>query len=260
MTAYQTITHDVEPSGVVRLTLNRPDKHNALNAEMIDELTAAAKSLANNKSARVVVLSAAGKSFCAGGDLEWMKLQFEATPERREQEARRLATMLRLVDQLPQFVIGAIDGAAYGGGVGVASVCDLVVATPAARFALTETKLGIIPATISPYVYRRIGATALRRLALHGEAFTVTEAESIGLVSEVAGADELDSAVSRHVAQALTCAPGALADAKRLFRSIAAGEAGEAETIAALVERWQSDEAQAGIQAFFSKAKPPWQN
>ncbi|MBI2719236.1 MAG: enoyl-CoA hydratase/isomerase family protein [Rhizobiales bacterium] len=259
MREFETLLLEIDGRGVAKLTLNRPQKHNALDAAMIGDLTEAAGRLAADDAVRVVVLGAAGTSFCAGGDLGWMKQQVDASRGEREEAARHLAAMLRAMDELPKLVIGVIDGAAYGGGVGLAAVCDVVIANPAARFALSETRLGLIPATIAPYLHRRIGAAALRRLALHGMAFGAEEGKGIGLVSEVAEADRLAGVSERHVAQALACAPGAIADAKRLFRLIAAGAIGEAETIEALADRWESVEARDGISAFFGKADAPWQ-
>lgn len=260
MTQFETITLAFESRGVARLTLNRPARHNAFNATMIFELTQAVQRLGNNPAVRVVVFTGEGRDFCAGADLEWMKQQFDAAPQERTQEAKRLAEMLRSIDELPKFVIGVVQGAAYGGGVGLVSVCDLVIASPSAQFALTETKLGLIPATICPYLHRRIGAAAMRRLALHGERFGAAVARTIGLVSDLAEGSEIAALTERHVAQALTCAPGAIADAKRLFRRIASGQSYESETIDALAQRWSTDEAQAGITAFFNKEKAPWQS
>jgi methylglutaconyl-CoA hydratase len=260
MTAFETILLDRDARGVARLTLNRPARHNALNAAMIAELTEAAQRIETDPAVRVVVIAAAGKSFCAGADLDWMKQQFSASPEERAREAQRLAAMLRAIDELSKLVIGVINGAAYGGGVGLASVCDMVIAGPDARFALSETRLGLIPATIAPYLHRRIGATGLRRLALHGMPFGADEAKSIGLVSLAVAAADIEAMTAQHIALALACAPGAVADAKLLFREIAAGRAGEAEAIEALARRWSTDETQAGIAAFFNKTKAPWQN
>jgi len=258
MTEFSTILLSRQGEAVARLTLNRPQNHNALNATMIDELRQAAEALAADSAVRVVVIAAAGKTFCAGADLDWMRRQFNASREERTKEALRLAAMLRAVDELPKFVIGVIKGAAYGGGVGLAAVCDLVIAEPGARFALTETRLGIIPATIAPYLHRRIGAAALRRLALHGETFDAAEAMAIGLVAKVPAPEDVASLTDHHIKQALLCAPGAVADAKCLFLKIANGEAAEADVVGALTGRWASDEAQAGIAAFFNKVKPPW--
>jgi methylglutaconyl-CoA hydratase len=260
MTSFKTIVLESDNRGVATLTLSRPQKHNALNAEMIRELTQAAALVSSDAATRVVILAAAGKSFCAGGDLDWMKLQFEGTRHARIEEAGHLARMLQALDELPKLVIGVVNGAAYGGGVGLAAVCDIVIAGPQAHFALTETRLGLIPATIAPYLHGRIGPAELRRFALHAAPFESAEAKVIGLVSEIAATENLADAVERHIRLALACAPGAIGDAKRLFRQIANGGAGVAAMIEALADRWESTEARAGIAAFFNKQEAPWQS
>ena len=170
-TSYETIRLETDARGVARLVLNRPDKHNALNAVMIGELTDAAMQLGHDSDVRAVVLSANGKSFCAGGDLGWMQEQFDADGDERIKEATRVATMLQHLDKLPKLVIAIIEGPAFGGGVGLAAVCDIVLAVPEAKFALTETRLGLIPATIAPFLIRRIGLTQARRFALNANSF-----------------------------------------------------------------------------------------
>ncbi|MFN4140351.1 enoyl-CoA hydratase-related protein [Aestuariivirga sp.] len=258
MKSFETIRCEAT-EGVARLTLARPHKNNALNAQMIRELTEAALLLAEDRGCRAVVLEGEGRSFCAGGDLAWMKEQFDASAEHRRGEAEALARMLRSLDELPQLVIAVVGGAALGGGVGLAAVCDVVIAAPLARFALTETRLGLVPATIAPFLLRRMGAAALRQAGLHGEMLGPVEAKAIGLVTEVVEEGGADEAVRRHVRQVMASAPGAVAEAKALFRALAQGKAGEEQAIAALVRRWQSEEARAGIAAFFAKEVPPWQ-
>jgi methylglutaconyl-CoA hydratase len=155
-------------------------------------------------------------------------------------------------------VIGLVQGPAYGGGVGLLSVCDVVIASPRARFALTETRLGLVPAVISPFLHRRIGAAALRANGLHGMVIDAERALSLGLVSELCEEGALDQAAARHVSGVLNCAPGAVAEAKALFRRLASGEPRDAPVVEALAARWQSEEAQVGIRAFFAKEAPPW--
>ncbi len=254
----QTIRLEIDSRGIARLTLDRPDKHNALNDAMIGELSDAAARLAENPAVRCVILAANGPTFCAGGDLTWMKAQADADRATRLAAATKLAAMLQALDELPVPLIGVIAGNAYGGGVGLAAVCDIVIATPAATFMLSETRLGLIPATIAPFVMRRIGAAGLRRFALTAARFSAAEAAAIGLVSEVQPDTALQTALARHIGQTLACAPGAIADAKRLFRRLALGQVAQADTIAALADRWETDEAHLGINAFFAKAKPPW--
>mgnify|MGYP001194485480 CR=1 FL=1 len=257
MRIFETLRCESLRPGVMHLVLNRPARHNALDAMMIRELMEAAGLIGADPSIRAVVLAADGKSFCAGGDLGWMREQFDAAPEERDRQARALFAMLTALDQLPQLLIGAVQGPAYGGGVGLASVCDVVIAKSDARFALTETGLGLIPATIAPFLFRRIGQAGLRGIGLHGVRVDAAEARALGLVSELA--DDLEAAVERHLTHLLACAPGAVAEAKALFRALSSGTAGEAQVVAALSKRWQSREAQEGIAAFFAKEAPPWQ-
>jgi len=257
MTSYETIRCEDMAPGVIRVTLDRAAKHNAIDATMIRELTDVAGYLVTS-SCRAVVLAAAGESFCAGGDLGWMREQFDAPDTHRGEQARALFRMLTALDELPQLLIGLVHGPAYGGGVGLACVCDIVIATDAARFALSETRLGLIPATISPFLMRRIGPAALRRIGLQGAPIDAEEAKAMGLVSEIAGPGALEDALQRHIDLVLSAAPGAIAAAKALYRTLAE-KGGEEETVAnALAERWRSDEARAGIMAFFAKEAPPW--
>ena len=255
---YETIHLETDARGIARLVLNRPDKHNALNAAMIREITDAATRLANDNSVRAVVLSASGRSFCAGGDLVWMKQQFDADHTTRVLEASHLAAMLRCLDELPKLLIAVIEGSAFGGGVGLAAVCDIVLAAPDAKFALTETKLGLIPATIAPVLLRRIGLANIRRFALNACPFGAVEAQSIGLISEIHERQELGAAVERQIDLALACAPGAIADAKQLFRRVAAGAISQSATAEALAARWEADETRQGVDAFFLHRRPPW--
>ncbi len=163
MSDFETIDVAIDARGVATLTLNRPEQHNVLSGLMIDELTTATLHLADNAAVRIVVLTGAGKSFCAGGDLGWMQAQMNASRAQRIEEARKLALMLKALRDLPKPLIGRVNGQAYGGGIGLISVCDAAISVSGARFGLTETKLGLIPATISPYVVARIGqANALR--------------------------------------------------------------------------------------------------
>ena len=255
---YETIRLETDVRGIARLVLNRPAKHNALDATMIRELTDAATKLSGDGHVRAVVLSSHGKSFCAGADLAWMQEQFKANRAGRITEASRLATMLRLLDELPKLVIGVIEGPAFGGGVGLACVCDIVLATSTATFALTETRLGLVPATIAPFLIGRIGLANTRRFALNANSFDANEAKSMGLVSEIHGPHEIAAAAKRQLESALACAPGAIADAKQLFQHVASGTATRADTVNALADRWENEEVKQGIEAFFLQKRPPW--
>lgn len=255
---FETITLGTDGRGIARLVLNRPEKQNAFNARMIGDLTAAARQIAGDASIRAVVLSANGKSFCAGGDLGWMRDQFDADRAARLAEATRLATMLRGLDELPKLLIGVVEGQAFGGGVGLASICDIVLSTPETKFALTETRLGLLPATIAPFVLARIGLSNARRFALNSNPFTAEQARAMGLVSEIHAPDKIGAALEQQTALALDCAPGAIADAKRLFRDLASGALSQPATPEILAGRWETDEARQGIEAFFNRARPPW--
>jgi methylglutaconyl-CoA hydratase len=257
---FETITLSSDARGVARLTLNRPDKHNAMNAAMITELTAAATQIAADRAIRVVILGSTGSSFCAGGDLGWMQDQMRADAEKRAEGARALARMLRALNELPQPLIGQVQGQAFGGGVGLMSVCDTCIGLESAVFGLTETRLGLIPATIGPYVVARIGEPAARRVFFNGRRFDAGLAKEIGLLAQVVPQDQLDAAVEAEVAPYLACASGAVARAKALVRTLGAriDDATIEMTAAALVAAWNDQEATEGISAFFEKRRPAW--
>ncbi len=258
--AYETIRLATDQRGVATLTLARPDKHNALSAAMIDELGQAAAALAADPAVRVVVLAAAGASFCAGADLAWMQAQFAASRAERIQEARRLAELLRQLNVLPKPLLGRVQGNAFGGGIGLMAVCDLVVASQTARFGLTETRLGLIPATIGPYVVARIGEAGARRLFLSARLFDAALAKSLGLVAEVVPADALDSALEAEIEPFFATAPGAVARAKALARALGPriDDAVIAETVERLADCWEQPEAAEGIAAFFARRAPSY--
>jgi len=257
---YETISVEVDARGVATLTMTRVEKHNALNAQMMDELTDAALNLGADAAVRVVILASEGKSFCAGGDLEWMRAQFDATPEIKEREARRLADMLWTLNFMPKPLIGRLQGNAFGGGVGMASVCDVAVGVDRLKMGLTETRLGLIPATIGPYVLARMGEAMARRVFMSARLFDATEAATLGLLAKCVPADDLDAAVEAEVAPYLNCAPGAVAEGKALAQSLGGTVTREAvdASVAALARRWESPESAEGIGAFFEKRKAAW--
>jgi len=260
MTAATTITCQIDPRGVATVTLARPDKHNAIDAAMIRDLRAAAEDLSTNESVRVVVLTGQGPTFCAGGDLRWMQDQMAKDRAGRIAEATEFALVLRGLDDLPKPLIGRVQGPAYGGGVGLMCVCDVVVAVDTAKFALTETRLGLIPATVGPYVVRRLGEGASRQVFFNSKPFGAGRARELGLVSRVAGAAGLDPAVEEEIAACLHCAPGAVAEAKALCKSLArqSNEDALAMTIGRLADRWESAEAKVGLDTFFARTPAPW--
>lgn len=257
---FETITVATDPRGVATLTLARADKHNAMSAQMLAELTQAAEALGADEAVRVVVLAAEGRSFCAGGDLGWMREQMGMDAATRAAEAGKLATMLGVLNRMPKPLIGRLQGNAFGGGVGMACVCDVAVGVDSLKMALTETKLGIIPATIGPYVIARMGEGRARRVFMSSRVFDAAEAVELGLLARVVPAETLDAAVEAEVVPYLACAPGAVAAAKKLAQDLggAASEEAVAMSIAALAERWQTQEAAEGIGAFFDKRKAAW--
>jgi methylglutaconyl-CoA hydratase len=256
----ETIGITVDERGVARLVLNRPDKHNAMNAAMIAELTEAAARLGRDPAVRVVVLTGAGVSFSAGGDLAWMRAQMEADAASRAREARSLAEMLGALDAMPKPLIGRVQGQAFGGGVGLISVCDVAVGVAGAKLGLTEVRLGLIPATIGPYVIARMGAARARAVFFSGRVFEAEEAVGLGLLARCVPAKALDDAVEAEVAPYLAAAPGAVAAGKRLVAELAprVDEAQVARSIEALVGRWEDPESAEGIAAFFDKRRPSW--
>ncbi len=197
----------VDARGVATVALARADKHNAMDAAMIDALAARFAALGADASVRAIVLTGQGASFCAGGDLGWMKTQMEADAEARAAAARALAGMLGVVDACPKPVIGRVQGQAFGGGLGLVSVCDVAVGVETARFGLTETRLGLIPATIGPYVVARMGGARARRVFMSARIFDASEAVALGLLARAVPAEALDAAVEAEVAPYLACAP-----------------------------------------------------
>ncbi|MFV1877377.1 crotonase/enoyl-CoA hydratase family protein [Nioella sp.] len=257
----ETIDIAVDDRGVAVLMLDMPERHNALAPQMIAELTEAAERLGADPAVRVVVLTGNGKSFCAGGDLAWMKDQMAADAATRAREARKLAAMLGALDRMPKPLIGRVQGQAFGGGIGMMSVCDVAVGVEGAKFGLTETRLGLIPATIGPYVVARMGASRARRVFMSARIFDAAEAVELGLLAKAVAAEDLDAAVEAEVAPYLACAPGAVAKAKALVAALEprVNDAVVDMTIAALVDAWESNEGPEGVSAFFEKRKPSWQ-
>ena len=256
----ETITIETDGRGIATLTLARAQKHNAMSAQMIAELTEAAHALGRDDAVRAVILTGAGRSFCAGGDLGWMRDQMQADAATRAAEARKLAMMLQALDTMPRPLIGAVQGNAFGGGIGLMSVCDVVLAADHARFALSETRLGLIPATIGPYVVARMGPARARRVFMSARMFDASEAVALGLVARTVPAAALAEAALAEATAYLACAPGAVAEAKALVRALGPtiDEAVIETTVAALLARWESDEARDGIAAFFAREPAPW--
>lgn len=259
---YETISIDHARNGIATLWLERGEKHNAMSGQMIEELHRAATELGEDPTVRCVVLAAKGRSFCAGADLGWMRAQLGADQATRKAEASKLAYMLRAWNELPKPLIGRIQGNAFGGGIGLACVCDVAIGVEGALMALTETRLGLIPATIGPYVAARMGEANARRVFMSGRRFNAAEAVELGVLTNVVAAEDLDAAIVAETAPYLDCAPGAVGRAKKLLRQLGPqiDTATIAMTIDALAACWEDGEAAEGIGAFFAKTKPSWQH
>lgn len=257
--SFETLEVTLDARGVAQVALNLPDKRNALSARMIEDLTEVATTLGQG-GARVIVLSGQGKVFCAGGDLGWMQAQIAADRATRMAAARKLAEMLRALNEMPVPLIGRLHSAAFGGGVGLACVCDVAVAEAGTQFGLTETRLGLLPATIAPYVIARIGEGMARRVFMSARVFSATEAERLGLVARVVPEAELDAAIEAEIEPYLMAAPAAVGRAKALARAL--GPQIDAtvieDTIRRLADTWETDEAAEGIAAFLAKRAPVW--
>jgi methylglutaconyl-CoA hydratase len=258
--AYETLKVEIDGRGVAQVSLARSAKRNAMSATMISELADVARTIGASRGTRAVVLSGEGPVFCSGADLVWMQAQIGADRTGRMAEARRLAGMLRALNEMPVPLIGRIHGDAFGGGLGLICICDVAVAAAGARFAFTETRLGLIPATISPYVLARIGEGAARRVFMSARVFDAAEAARLGMVAAAVPEEDLDRAVEAEVAPYLRVAPGAVGRAKALARSfgLRIDDAVIEASVAALADAWDSEEAAHGIASFLEKRPPRW--
>lgn len=258
---YNNILTEID-AGIGIITLNRPERHNAFDDVLIGELSAAIDLMAADPAVRVLVISSVGKSFCAGADLNWMQRAAGYSNSENLQDSRALAGMLRKLAQLPKPTIARVQGPAYGGGVGLVACCDVAIATFDAQFALTEVRLGLIPAVISPHVIAAIGERYARRYMLTAERFSAAEAYRIGLIHELVTDDTaLDEAVAEIVDALLNNGPRALAECKELIAAVAWKplSAQIIEDTAQRITRLRaSDEGREGMNAFLEKRKPKW--
>lgn len=256
-----SILYQVAPNGVATVTLNRPEKHNAFDDQLISELTELFQEIANSPDIRVMILAANGKSFCAGADLNWMKRMASYNYDENLADANKLALMLHTLNTLPQATIARVQGAAYGGAVGLIACCDMAVATKMSQFCLSEVKLGLVPATISPYVIEAIGARAARRYFYTAELFSARRARRLGLISESVTEEELDDTLNALVKAVLANGPKAVATSKKLISEVANRPIDQnlidmtSRTIAAIRV---SEEGQEGLNAFLQKRRPNW--
>ncbi len=252
----------IDDTGITRVMIDRPDRHNAFDEALIATLTTTFESLGSDPAVRAIILSGNGKSFCAGADIGWMRRAAGWSEAENRADALKLSDMLAAIDTCPKPVIARVHGVVAGGGVGLVACADMAVAIEGAQFRLSEVRLGLTPATISPFVIGKIGAGEARRWFLTAEGFGAAEAQRIGLTHETAIDDSAaDAVISNWLAHLSAAAPGAVADAKALIRDVAGRPVGDelrAETAARIAARRASAEGREGLAAFFDKRKPEW--
>jgi methylglutaconyl-CoA hydratase len=259
----ESLLQNLDHRGILTLTINRPQVHNAFDNHLVDALTAALLAAGQDPQVRMVVISGAGKCFSAGADIQWMRGMARASESENEHDALALARLMRTLNYLERPTIARINGHAFGGGVGLVACCDITISTADARFGLTETTLGLVPAVISPYVFRRIGEGQARRYFLTGERFDAQRAVALGLVHDIVAADELDHRLEQTVGRLLRAGPRAVLEAKQLvWRLSGCGESEQLkldEHTSRLIARLRvSAEGQEGLAAFLEKRHPDW--
>ncbi|HEY1354112.1 MAG TPA: enoyl-CoA hydratase-related protein [Ktedonobacteraceae bacterium] len=261
MSTYETVLLEYSHHGrIATVTLNRPEVHNALNAQLLTDIQAIFAELAQHEHLCSVILTGAGKSFSAGADLPMMQAAVLADEKRNRQEAGQMAAIFEALNLCPVPLVARVNGAALGGGLGLLAVCDIVIAVASARLAFSEVKLGIAPAVISPYVLRKTGSSWARRLFVTGERFTAELAREIGLVHTVVAPEELDTAVARIIQELLSGGPQALRACKMLARDVGSLSEQVARTLTAetIARLRVSQEGQEGLRAFLEKRPPAW--
>ncbi|MCK4404751.1 MAG: enoyl-CoA hydratase/isomerase family protein [candidate division Zixibacteria bacterium] len=258
-TRFETILYSTE-NKIGKVYLNRPEVHNAFNEVMIAELTEIFKKISEDELVRVVVLTGNGKSFSAGADLNWMKKMINYSYEQNLDDSLKLAELFYLMYSLPKPIIARVNGAAIGGGTGLVAVCDIAIASENAKFSLSEVKLGLVPACISPYVIRKVGEGRCREFFLTGERLTAHRALEAGLVNQVVPLGELDQAVQEKANQLISSGPSALAMCKELLKSVPGMDFEKAKTYTAdmIAQMRIGDEGQEGMNSFLEKRKPKW--
>ena len=247
--------------GIATVVLSRPDVRNAFNDEVIAELSQAFIQLGDDPQVRAIVLMAEGPAFCAGADLNWMRRMADYSREENEQDAEKLAFMLRTIYECPKPTIARVQGDVYAGGMGLVACCDMAVSVDTANYCLSEVKLGLIPATISPYVIRAMGARAAHRYFLTAERFGAAEALRIGFVHEVVSVDALDAKVGELVSALTSASPNAVRECKKLVQDVAERDITRLlieRTVEGIADIRASDEGKEGVQSFLQKRKPAW--
>ncbi|MCK4508629.1 MAG: enoyl-CoA hydratase/isomerase family protein [Desulfuromonadales bacterium] len=252
---------NIDDSGVATLTMNRPEVHNAFDDSLIALMISELKRLESDRRVRLLILAACGKSFSAGADLGWMKRMAEYSRAENLNDALQLAELMKRLDRFSKPTVALVQGAAYGGGVGLVACCDMVIASDKASFCLSEVKLGLIPAVISPYVVSAIGARNARRYFLSAERFGAQEGQRLNLVHEVVEPDALKARADEYCALLLKNSPAAMAAAKKLVAVVARGSVDEAmilDTAERIADTRASAEGRDGLAAFFEKRQPNW--
>jgi methylglutaconyl-CoA hydratase len=254
---------ELDGRGVATLTLNRPEVHNAFDAALVQRLTELLVELKSRGDVRIVVLTGAGRSFSAGADVKWMRSMARCSEEENFEDALHLADLMALLNAMPVPTVACVNGHAYGGGVGLLACCDIVLASNEARFALSEVRLGLVPAVISPYVVAAIGERNARRLFLSGEAMNAKLARRVGLVHEIAKPNKLDAALEDQLGMLLKGGPNALRESKELIFTVEGGgisadDALRRRTAQIIAQLRVSAEGQEGLAAFLEKRKPAW--
>jgi len=254
-------TLNIQPGPVAQVTLNRPEVRNAFNDEVIAELTQAFTELGQNKEVRAIVLAAVGPAFCAGADLNWMRRMADYTHAENMADAAQLAEILRVIYTCPKPTVARIQGDVYAGGMGLVAACDMAVSVDSANYCLSEVKLGLYPATISPYVIRAMGARAAHRYFLTAERFDAMEALRIGFVHAVVSAEQLDAKVNEMTKALVSASPNAVQRCKTLLHDVAGKDIDAAliaQTVEGIATIRASAEGKEGVQSFLQKRKPAW--
>jgi methylglutaconyl-CoA hydratase len=257
----QSVIYECDERGVATLTLNRPQKHNAFDEQLISELTQWFERIEQDEKVRVLILASTGKSFCAGADLNWMQRMADYSYAQNHQDATALATMLDKLNGLNKPTIARVQGSAFGGGIGLIACCDMAIGTRLSKFCLSEVKIGLIPATISPYVIQAIGVRQARRYFLSAEVFSARRARRLGLLHEAVSEQELDDSIEKTVNHLLVNSPQAMHAAKRLIAGVAERPIEEsmlAMTSERIADIRVSPQGQEGLQAFLQKRQPDW--